>query len=555
MAEAKKVYRKNKKNGVTYIYLDEPYWDVAAKMGRHRMKCIGKVGPDGEDVYNEAYKASLEDGRPVMVSKTVQLGERMILDKVSSFTGLKRVLRKSFGKEDGDYILALAYFVICTGDPLYLAEHWCAQRGIEGRFSSQASSKFLEKINEDEVNEFFREWMIEHSDKRTLLFDITSISSYSNNLSHVERGHNRDNENLGQINLTLLSSYGSMLPLWFSRTDGSLNDSVQLKSMVETIKKLGIDWIALTADRGFYSDANLRMLHEEGMHFTLPVPSSVSWQKELIDSYRKDIYSPKKLIADEDSIIYAATKCDRSSPYGRVWKHVYYDASRKERVIADLMKRISRCLDALDKGNALNASDSSFAEKYIIVKETPKRGRKVSVNQNAVDAFISGQACWWGIISNCEKDASKALSSYRQRNEVEVLFDDFKNSLTGDRTRSHGDSTLFGRLFILFVALIVAMKLRMMVDAIPGKERKWWNWKEFLRHSSTYGKCSFSGKYKDVYTAPTKGQRMIFNALGISYMWKGKLVTLKDSETVEAEACDDESGVNDIAQNMEPDES
>ena len=382
------------------------------------------------------------------------------------------------------------------------------------KFSSQVSSGFLEKIDEDKANLFFKEWMIEHSDKRTLLFDITSISSYSSNLSHVERGHNRDKENLEQINLSLLSSYGSMLPLWLSRTNGSLNDSVQLKSMVESIKKLGIQWIALTADRGFYSDANLRMLHEEGMHFTLPVPSSVAWQKELIDSCRKDIYSPGNLISDEDSIIYAATKCDRSSPYGRVWKHVYYDASRKERVIADLMKRINHCLDALNKGETLNTSDSSFAEKYIIVKETAKRGRKVSVSQEAVDAFISGQSCWWVIISNCEKDVSKALSSYRQRNEIEALFDDFKNSLTGDRTKAHNDQTFFGRLFIFFIAAITAVKLRMMVNAIPGKERKWWNWKEFLRHASTYGKC----KYKDVYTAPTKGQRMIFNTLGISYM-------------------------------------
>ena len=121
-----------------------------------------------------------------MISKTVQMGERMILDKVSSSIGLKRVLRKTFGKEEGDYILSLAYFVICTGDPLYLAEHWCDQRGIEGKFSSQVSSGFLEKIDEDKANLFFKEWMIEHSDKRTLLFDITSISSYSSNLSHVE---------------------------------------------------------------------------------------------------------------------------------------------------------------------------------------------------------------------------------------------------------------------------------------------------------------------------------------------------------------------------------
>ena len=226
MAEAKKVYRRNKKNGVTYIYLDEPYWDAEAKMGRHRMKCIGKVSPDGKDVYNESYKAGLEEELPVMISKTVQMGEMMILDKVSSSIGLKRVLRKAFGKEEGDYIFSSACFVICTGDPVYLAEHWCPQRGIEEDFSSQASSRLLAKINEDKINLFFREWMMEHSDKRTLLFDITSISSYSSNLSHVERGHNRDKENLDQINLAFLSAYGSMLPLWFSRTNGSLNDSL-----------------------------------------------------------------------------------------------------------------------------------------------------------------------------------------------------------------------------------------------------------------------------------------------------------------------------------------
>ncbi len=541
MAEAKKVYRKNKKNGVTYIYLDEPYWDAEKKMGCHKMKCIGKVGADGQDVYNEYYKASLEEDRPVMVSKTVRLGERLILDKVSSSIGLRKVLRRAFGKEMGDYILSLAYFVVCTGDPLYLAEHWCEQHGLEGDFSSQTSSRILSMIDADKANIFFKEWMKEHADKRTLLFDITSISSYSNNLSYVEKGHNRDKEKLEQINLALLSSYGSMLPLWFNITNGSLNDSLQLRSMVETIKKLGVNWISLTADKGFYSDSNLKMLHDEGMHFTIPVPSLVSWQEELINSCQKELTDPNNILLSDDKIIYAVTKCDKSSPYGRVWKHVYYDATRKERVVAEFMKRVKRCYDTLSEGKTLSGSDSSFAEKYIIVKETPKRGRKVSITRKAVDAFISGQSCCWVIISNCEKNAAKALSAYRQRNEVELLFDDFKNSLTGDRTRCHNDSTFFGRIFLLIISVIVSVRLRAMVNAIPGKNRKWWNWKEFLRHSSTYGKCSFSHKYKDVYTAPTKGQRMIFNALNISYMWKGKLVNKNDSDKVEAEAFDEDS--------------
>ena len=204
----------------------------------------------------------------------------------------------------------------------------------------------------------------------------------------------------------------------------------------------------------------------------------------------------------------------------------------------------------------MTGNDRLAAEAIHRKKETGYPFSKFAAEHNIPENRLHGMLNrWWVIISNCEKDASKALSSYRQRNEVEVLFDDFKNSLSGDRTKSHNDSALFGRLFLLFIATITAVKLRMMVNAIPGKERKWWNWKEFLRHSSTYGKCSFSCKYKDVYTAPTKGQRMIFNALGISYMWKGKIVTAKDSETVEAEADDDESGVNDIAQNMEPDKS
>lgn len=55
----------------------------------------------------------------------------------------------------------------------------------------------------------------------------------------------------------------------------------------------------------------------------------------------------------------------------------------------------------------------------------------------------------------------------------------------------HSEQTLLGRLFVLYIAVIAAVKLRMMVNAIPGKERKWWNWKEFLRHAATYASVHF----------------------------------------------------------------
>ena len=98
-----------------------------------------------------------------------------------------------------------------------------------------------------------------------------------------------------------------------------------------------------------------------------------------------------------------------------------------------------------------------------LLDEKPRSGCKISVNQKAVYAFISGQYCWWVIVSICEKDASKALLSYGQRNEVEVVFDDFKNSLSGDRTKCHSDSTLFGRFFILFISVRLEVNLRMLM--------------------------------------------------------------------------------------------
>ena len=291
MAEAKKVYRKNR-NGVTYIYLDEPYWDSEKKIGRHRTKCIGKLDAAGNEIFNETYKASLEADIPPVISRTERLGERMVLQKVSSSIGLGKVLRKVFGKEKGDALEALAMFETCTGDPVYLADGWCAEHGMAGDFSSPSTSKLLASIGQDELNTFFSYWFQENGSARGLLFDITSISSYARLIEQVEWGHNRDGERLEQVILSLVCSYGNGIPLWFCIHEGSSGDASQLRLLLETLKKLGVNSVVITADRGFYSDDNIRRLVDEGAKFILPVPSSVSWQRKLIDSVKENIYSP-----------------------------------------------------------------------------------------------------------------------------------------------------------------------------------------------------------------------------------------------------------------------
>ena len=54
--------------------------------------------------------------------------------------------------------------------------------------------------------------------------------------------------------------------------------------------------------------------------------------------------------------------------------------------------------------------------------------------------------------------------------------------------------------------------------------------KDFLNKAASYSRVHFSGRYKDVWTVPTKSQRLIFDLLGIEYHWKGKIVNDETGE-------------------------
>ena len=52
MAEAKIVYRLNRKNGVTYIYLDEPDWDKEKKVSWTTVNIVDSKKEDINDFHS-----------------------------------------------------------------------------------------------------------------------------------------------------------------------------------------------------------------------------------------------------------------------------------------------------------------------------------------------------------------------------------------------------------------------------------------------------------------------------------------------------------------------
>ena len=110
--------------------------------------------------------------------------------------------------------------------------------------------------------DFFRKWSKLISERECFALDITSVSSYSKQISDCEWGHNRDNEKLPQINLCLLLGEKSRLPVFQTYYNGSLSDVVTLEATLnEFIGVVGKKRITVIMDKGFYSQKNLNMLY------------------------------------------------------------------------------------------------------------------------------------------------------------------------------------------------------------------------------------------------------------------------------------------------------
>lgn len=82
-----------------------------------------------------------------------------------------------------------------------------------------------------------------------------------------------------------------------------------------------------------------------------------------------------------------------------------------------------------------------------------KRGITLSYNQDAIDAARQRYG-FFVLISNEVKDPVIALSLYRMRDVVEKAFWNVKERLNLRRTLTSLESSLEGKLFVEFVALI-----------------------------------------------------------------------------------------------------
>jgi len=517
------VWRKDL--GYYVVNTDNPYWDAEKKQMRHRYTMVGKSKTkDGPIEFGPKYRAQMAKENAIdalAISQTTTIGEYLILNEAQKRAKIAPALTKAFGKEESKRILALAAYSVCTGEPLSYAQPWLVDHGF-GDLDLEATriSELLPRLNKDLQNSFFKDWLKRKGGGGTLCYDITSVSSYGKNNDFIEWGYNRDREQLQQVNLALLSGRDSGLPLWYNPLAGSLNDAKSLTSLVGELDKLECEKFALVMDRGFYGKANINYLVSKGIKFMIPIPSTVGWHKKLIGEHRSTMFSNVEGYipsTDGGRLLQSVTIYRPFEDGSRGWVHIYYDSEIRSQAEQRFMETYKKRYDEFVSGN-LDPDYLDYYEEYFKRGNRTKNGQKVLAKKDPVQVFAEDISGYWCIHTNTEKDAKKALSAYRKRFDIEQLFDDLKNTLDCNRLRVHTKPAMQGRLFVQFIALILLTELKKMIAENQSQLSKYGtNHRQILKRVASYSRVKFKGKYKDLYSVPTKAQELIFSAFGIEF--------------------------------------
>jgi len=512
-------HHRNKKTGAIYRYAVESYWDKEKKAPRNRQVYLGRVDPDTGDLIpvNKRKKANEPTPNSDEFSAISRVaGPFFLLEQITQKFQLDKLIKTCFG-DDALTIKSLVYFLVQKGVALSRVESWsmAALHPLNDFIASQNVSELLRRITEDARQRFFALWIDQILEQDYLCYDITSISSYSRNNEYTHWGYNRDGDSLEQINLAMLFGQNTRLPVYYRRLPGNISDVATLRTTIRSLNFLEASPMHLVLDRGFYSKANVDELYKRKHKFTVSVPTGRKWVERLLDEHYESIASPRNYLSiNKTESLYASTTLYKWGENNhRLYVHVYYNAEQAANNYDAFTRKLISLKAELESGQLMRDHEK-FYERYFMIKETPKRGRKIEFNDGEIQKYRKRYSGFFCIISNQLKEANEALCVYRGKDVVENCFDDLKNNLDMKRLRVHSSRAMDSRLFLQFLALIYVSEIRQKTK--NNKKLKCLSVRDVMEQMETLTQIKCSGRYGEVLTETSPIQREILSAFEVN---------------------------------------
>ena len=469
------VYQKDKRSGITYAYESVSFWDKKKQQSRAKLTLIGRVDPETREIVptdgrrkqtkSDSANAIKRGPAPSLQIRRSFYGATYLLDTIGEQTGITEDLKRCF-PDKATQLLSIAYYLILEeSSPLFRFEKWSQLHWhpYGQNIPSQRSSELFASLTEPVKQHFFQLQGKRRIDQEYWVYDITSVSSYSKQLSQIQWGKNKEHDPLPQLNLALVFGEQSGLPFYYRKLAGNIPDVKTLHHLLTDLEHLGFSPVKLVLDRGFYSADNLHALYLSHLKFLIAGKMSLSFVRKalepLYDGFRHlDHY-------EEETELYTHTvrttwEAKQTRPYKgdilsssrRIYIHYYFNGEQAAEEEKAFDRKLLRLREELESEQRVAEHDTLY-EKYFHVKKTPKRGIQVSINERAV-AQAKRYLGFFVLLTNETMNAKTALSLYRNKDVAEKAFGNLKERLNMRRMLVSSEQSLEGKLFVQFIALI-----------------------------------------------------------------------------------------------------
>ena len=446
--------------GEKYVYKYVKHFRNAEGKPRNKSKSIGKLDVTTGKMYpNDNYFEIYKVDREIVDVSVWDYGYSFIILKICRSMGLLNCLIDVFGKSRAMDVIIIAAYMIREGSAMDGVEDWQERNYFaehKRKLSSQATSKIFSSLTAGQMNDFFTDWVkINMDEGSSVCYDVSSISSYAKEMVTVERGYNRDRENLAQFNLGIFCNEITKMPLYYNRYNGSLTDKKNLSYVLANAKCVGINKVKIIIDGGFCSKDCVMSLHNLCNAFTMGLPLSIAEAEEVFAAHKDHIQQYANELPQPYINIYCVT--EEMKYYGVTGKaFLFFDSLNHVFLCGELSERIDRMKAELANFKRYPKSKlKKYSAYFKLTKHEQGSGFDYEVDIAKVEEARKSKGYFMIFSTDEQATPEDILYYYRQKDVAEKMFDQIKCDMEGNRIRTHNELTTDGKVFVTFIACII----------------------------------------------------------------------------------------------------
>ena len=421
-------------------------------------------------------------GRPPAAGEDSNLlyGDIWLLEQAAERTGLRPDLVKAFGgnEEMADAILTMAMYQVSNGGSFNRMAHWQRIEKVPFKtpLTAQLITHLTQKVTEANRMELFRLRMARVKDGDLCALDSTSRSAYGSSLADIMWGNNKEHLPLRQTTDVIVYDLTTHMPIYYRTFPGNIPDSRSVGIILKDLADAGMPRVVLITDRGYESVRNLETYILNGQPMIMWVKVRQPMVLDRIREMGTFTHCPEGMEVDEDRHVYyrqydldyrVDVRKDCTKDADRLKLNLYFDPVRRSELLMELdidIRRQRRALEEARAGAYPMDDDITLKRLYphffLEVDGASRRLKSFRINEKKVEEtrLSSGfSACVTHAVDYSAKTASE---SYALRDEQEKGFGLQKGPLGSDRQRCWSEDGKDGRLFVLFVAMILGSYVR-----------------------------------------------------------------------------------------------